>query len=153
MDFGFVSLISLYVQWKVIVAWRYWHIKIFLQQNIMKQYCPPLFITLPDWRRESGTPGCPRIYPLPRWPFRGSGPWPHYPEVPWAEEWRWRCVLHVSRRVQPQPVQAAVPEPDEQRGADWGAEEGGTGGGCPGLWAQHTGQQTAETLMCHRRFF
>lgn len=93
-----------------------------------------------DWQREPGAAGGPRLHPLSGRSIRRSGAGEDYPEISGAEQQRGAFLFLLPRREQPQPLQAAVPEQDEQHRADGGAEEGGAAGGRGRLRAQHPGE-------------
>lgn len=84
----------------------------------------------------------PRLHPLPRRPVGGPGVGENHPEISGAEQQRGTVVLLLPRREQPQPLQAAVQEPHEQRGADRGGEGGRAGGGGGSFRAEHPGERT-----------
>lgn len=87
-----------------------------------------ILLYFPDRNREPRVPCCPRLHPLPRRPVWRAGPWPNRPEVHGAEKQRGSVFLCLPWRFQPQPVQAALPQPDEQRGADGGGKKRRAGG-------------------------
>lgn len=103
-----------------------------------------LFITpLPflDWQRKPWIPACPCLYPVSGWPVWGTGSWSDRSEVHGSEKWWWSVLLCLPWGVQPQPVQTALSQPNEQCGADRGGEERCAGGGCQSLWVQHSGKK------------
>jgi len=110
----------------------------------MKTHDTKVSLSPSDWTGEPRVPGCPRLHPLPGRPVRRPGARPHHPEVPGAAGRRGHVLLHLPRGVQPQPLQAALPQPHEQRGADGAAEGRGAGGGGAGVRVQHTGEEEEE---------
>lgn len=93
-----------------------------------------------DWQKEPGAAGGPRLHPLSGRSVRRSGAGEDYPEISGAEQQRGAFIFLLPRREQPQPLQAAVQEQDEQHRADGGAEEGGAAGGRGRLRAEHPGE-------------
>lgn len=73
-----------------------------------------LFPPCSDWEGAPRVPGGACLHSVPGRPVGRTGVGSHYPEVFGAEEWRGPGVLLVPRRQQPESVQAALQEPDEQ---------------------------------------
>lgn len=94
-----------------------------------------------DWQRKPWIPACPCLHPVSGWPVWGTGSWSDRSEVHGSEKWWWSVLLCLPWGVQPQPVQTALSQPNEQCGADRGGEERCAGGGCQGLWVQHSGKE------------
>lgn len=92
-----------------------------------------------DWEGEPRIPDGPCLHPVPGWPVWRAGAGSDRPEIDEAEQQRWPVLLRFSRCLQPQPIQTAVPQQDEQRWADGGAEEQGARRGIQSLRAQHSG--------------
>ncbi|KAL0190119.1 hypothetical protein M9458_012817, partial [Cirrhinus mrigala] len=87
--------------------------------------------------RSPGVSGGSRVHALSGRPVGRAGVGPHHAEVFRAEEGRGLVVLLVSGRQQPEPLQAAVQEPHEQRRADGRAAARRSAGGRRRLRAQH----------------
>lgn len=92
-----------------------------------------------DWSGEPRVPHRSRLHPVPRWPVWRAGAGSDRPEVHGAEGKRGLVVLCLPWREQPKPLQAAVPQQDEQRGADGGREERRSRGGRASVWTQYWG--------------
>lgn len=100
-----------------------------------------IYVYVSDWQRKPRVPGCTCLHTVLRRPVWRPGPRPNRPEVHGAEKQRWSVLLCLPWRFQPQPVQAALSQPDEQRGIDGRGEERRTGGSCQGLWVKHPGEE------------